>query len=271
MAEADSSGCCAHCGRQITPRMNKTGTPSRAVRRYCDSRCAIRARDARRPSRDRKGKRTYRDAECVVCGKGFQSYASTGSPGGWTQCCSVRCSNKSRTIAAHERARVVRLVVAEVRALHRIAAYVERPRLTKRPCGGCGTPMVGVLEWRRTCESCKSEARRLQAKKYRTTAAGRAQRHRDKARRRTRLSVAAEAIDPIAVFDRDKWRCRLCGVSTPRRLRGGTDDRAPELDHIVPLALGGTHTWGNVQCACRKCNGQKGATAQGQLGLPLAA
>ncbi|WP_415869521.1 HNH endonuclease [Burkholderia ubonensis] len=36
---------------------------------------------------------------------------------------------------------------------------------------------------------------------------------------------------------------------------------------MVPLAMGGAHLPENVQCACRKCNGEKGASARGQLWL----
>jgi 5-methylcytosine-specific restriction endonuclease McrA len=72
-------------------------------------------------------------------------------------------------------------------------------------------------------------------------------------------------IKPEIVFARDKWRCQLCKVRTPKRLRGTTHPRAPELDHIVPIAAGGDHTWNNVQCACRKCNGEKGSAPAGQL------
>jgi 5-methylcytosine-specific restriction endonuclease McrA len=34
--------------------------------------------------------------------------------------------------------------------------------------------------------------------------------------------------------------------------------KAPTVDHIIPLASGGTHTWGNVQLACAACNSAKG-------------
>jgi 5-methylcytosine-specific restriction endonuclease McrA len=32
----------------------------------------------------------------------------------------------------------------------------------------------------------------------------------------------------------------------------------PSLDHIVPVSLGGTHTWANVQLAHLRCNVSKG-------------
>lgn len=71
------------------------------------------------------------------------------------------------------------------------------------------------------------------------------------------------------VCARDGWRCQLCGIRTPERLRGTYDDRAPELDHIVPIALGGSHTYVNVQCACRRCNLKKGSKPLGQLRLAV--
>lgn len=35
------------------------------------------------------------------------------------------------------------------------------------------------------------------------------------------------------------------------------NNRYPSIDHIVPLAKGGQHTWENVQLACRICNSKK--------------
>ena len=79
--------------------------------------------------------------------------------------------------------------------------------------------------------------------------------------------MTVDRFDPLLVFARDKWTCQLCGVKTSKKLRGTYLPNAPELDHIVPLALGGAHTMTNTQCACRQCNGLKGATARGQLHL----
>lgn len=84
--------------------------------------------------------------------------------------------------------------------------------------------------------------------------------------RRARIyGVGYESISPIEIFKRDGWKCRLCGVKTPYRLRGTCEDNAPELDHLIPLSLGGQHNKTNVQCLCRKCNINKGATIQGQF------
>lgn len=77
--------------------------------------------------------------------------------------------------------------------------------------------------------------------------------------------VTIETVDPFKVFDRDGWRCKLCGIKTPKAKRGTYDDNAPELDHILPLAKGGEHSYLNTQCACRKCNATKSDKPLGQL------
>ncbi|CAN7187248.1 HNH endonuclease [Acidovorax sp. LjRoot117] len=76
---------------------------------------------------------------------------------------------------------------------------------------------------------------------------------------------SVEAVNPIKVFDRDKWRCQLCNRKTPKAKRGSYDDDAPELDHIVPLSKGGAHSYLNTQCACRACNSKKSDRPLGQM------
>lgn len=60
-----------------------------------------------------------------------------------------------------------------------------------------------------------------------------------------------------AVFARDSHRCQYC--------------RAPaeSLDHVVPKAHGGPHTWENVVACCRRCNIRKGNRLPHQAGLKL--
>lgn len=124
---------------------------------------------------------------------------------------------------------------------------------TGRGCAECAryfTPVYGDKRRRFCSDACAArQGQRV------------ARRRRDAALR----GAYAEAVDPLVVFERDGWKCRLCGRRTPRRLRGTIDGRAPELDHIMPLSKGGEHTYRNTQCACRECNGSKGARPLGQL------
>ena len=62
-----------------------------------------------------------------------------------------------------------------------------------------------------------------------------------------------------AVLERDHYRCQICGVKcNPNDKEWGHSGATyPTVDHIIPLAKGGTHTWNNVQCACGRCNSRK--------------
>lgn len=85
------------------------------------------------------------------------------------------------------------------------------------------------------------------------------------ARKMRQRTQTVEAVNPIKVFERDGWRCQLCKRPTPRKLRGSLDDRAPELDHILPVSVGGEHSYLNTQCACRACNAAKSNKPMGQM------
>lgn len=114
--------------------------------------------------------------------------------------------------------------------------------LTTRQCRFCGQAFMPIGKHSRFCTvSCKKTLDNL-----------------NKGHRR-RSRIGTGTVNPYEVFDRDGWRCQLCGINTPRDLRGTTDPRAPELDHVVPLSLGGAHSYENTQCSCRSCNGLKGA------------
>lgn len=64
------------------------------------------------------------------------------------------------------------------------------------------------------------------------------------------------------VLERDGYKCRICGIS-----RQYLDDKAPglgeylrlEIDHIVPIAQGGTSDESNLQRLCWRCNSLKGS------------
>src|SRR5690606_14803487 len=80
--------------------------------------------------------------------------------------------------------------------------------------------------------------------------------------------VPYEPVNVLLVFERDGWRCQICGKDTPQSRRGTNYSNAPELDHRIPISKGGPHTYDNVQCACRECNGRKSnRTEEGQINM----
>lgn len=99
-----------------------------------------------------------------------------------------------------------------------------------------------------TCVSREKEAARRRGDRdsYHAWARLGAQLRRVHLRSGTDLTVA----DDLALRKSAK-RCPLCRHKL-------TDDphlpRSKELDHIVPVNMGGTHTWGNIRIICRACN-----------------
>lgn len=77
--------------------------------------------------------------------------------------------------------------------------------------------------------------------------------YRSHAARRARLKNAPniEKVDRFVVFDRDLGICHICGGAAQR------DDF--HLDHVVPLARGGDHTYANIKVSHPDCNVRKGA------------
>lgn len=84
-------------------------------------------------------------------------------------------------------------------------------------------------------------------------------------RRRARLIEAyVESVEPWEVFVRDGWICGLCGEDIDPDLVA-PDLECASVDHIIPLARGGTHEMANVQAAHLICNSRKGARVEGEI------
>lgn len=197
---------------------------------YCSRACAFAHRAAKpKPVIERP------TAQCVVCAVSFvQKHPMQ-------RFCGKECRR------ATERAKQNIYVMARYRA-----EWTPAPVFRCAECGKPHQPAYGDTH-RTFCSNL---------------CANRKQRRITNGRRRARIAGArVESVNHVAVFMRDGWRCQLCGVRTPRRHQGTTKLTAPELDHIVPLSLGGEHSYRNTQCACRACNGAKGATIKGQLRL----
>jgi 5-methylcytosine-specific restriction endonuclease McrA len=70
--------------------------------------------------------------------------------------------------------------------------------------------------------------------------------------RRAKLRGAAivEKIDENVVYERDKGICQLCFKKVKRA------DKS--LDHVIPISLGGNHSYQNIVLVHRSCNSIKG-------------
>lgn len=87
-------------------------------------------------------------------------------------------------------------------------------------------------------------------------------------------TAKTERVSIHDIIVRDGNRCYICGVKTDPKAPYSSPFKA-NLEHVVPLSLGGTHTIDNLKCACRRCNTLKGAkhspaaVATLLLGIPL--
>lgn len=223
---------CAHCGSSFESAY--------FAPMYCSKRCKAKAWEITAPKRPKNKQPpklkllcAYYACNCAKCGEAH------GSRSKWSACPS--CTRAERKAAA--RAASTALAFAKHKAAGRTTACDE--------CAAVFCPLYGSSN-ATLCSVC-AEVRE------------RTQRRVQKAKRRAvERGAQADRVDPFKVFERDGWRCQLCKVKTPRKKRGTYDDDAPELDHIVPLAKGGAHTYANTQCACRRCNGLKADRVLGQ-------
>jgi 5-methylcytosine-specific restriction endonuclease McrA len=81
--------------------------------------------------------------------------------------------------------------------------------------------------------------------------------------------ATVERVNPFKVFERDGWQCWLCGIGC---VQGACvpDSMAPTIDHVIPLAKGGEHSYANVRCAHFVCNSRKSDRIVERRGMPLA-
>lgn len=66
-----------------------------------------------------------------------------------------------------------------------------------------------------------------------------------------RLVASGQLRVRFQILRRDGFRCRYCGASPSDGIR-------LVVDHIVPVADGGTDDWDNLAAACHECNAGKG-------------
>lgn len=67
-----------------------------------------------------------------------------------------------------------------------------------------------------------------------------------------------QPIDCVEVFNRDEWRCGLCGGRINSELKH-PHPLSASVDHVVPISRGGADIYSNVQAAHLICNLHKGA------------
>ena len=117
-------------------------------------------------------------------------------------------------------------------------------KFVHRSCEVCGRRFYTSQEYRTVCYGCLPRAKHIN--------------HRKRAR------AFGVQFDPTITLDglieRDKNTCAICGkkcdINDKRWKHVGP--LYPSIDHIVPMSMGGNHTWDNVQLTHLLCNVRKG-------------
>lgn len=157
----------------------------------------------------------------------------------------------------------------------RCASRGARGTPTVRECATCGVqfdPRSDHGRDRYTCsDSCAKKRDKEALRRFYRTEAGAEWARRNGYRRRARKRNAfVESVSRDEVMRRGRWECHLCGEKIPKSAKW-PDPMFGTVDHVLPLAKGGAHSYANCKPAHLKCNLIKGAKLLEQLALDWAA
>lgn len=226
---------CPNCGEPVRHVMQKHG--HRQI--FCNQACAF-AYHKKHPTPHMVSEKTRQRIEskmalriekreqsllktCIVCGKQFKALQLN-------QLC---CSDECKKVRAKDTSRVLA-----------VSRYV--PKSFK--CKECGETVVTQYgDWRSDGAFCSDACATIWT------------RRRGHVQRRARLwNVLFEDFTNTEIFERDHWVCAICGQPVDHEPSlFAYNPLAASLDHIVPLARGGSHTRDNVRCVHFICNSLK--------------
>lgn len=122
--------------------------------------------------------------------------------------------------------------------------YVSQVRTHSIKCVECGKHKEVTYKRKKYCtDECK--------RKY--------QWRRKDAKRRFAIRTNGKVDWDISIerlIKRDGMKCYLCGDDVIKH-DNTNHELYPSIEHVMPVAKGGTHTWDNVRLAHRKCNWEK--------------
>lgn len=222
----------------------------------CGELCQRRRVRGQRPKwckRCRNNPRTT--ALCPICNKAV-AYRATY--------CSPSCATQARAeqyLEQLEAQRLARLPHSQLE-IYTGPPFQRQPRKQPRTrrstrrfksgqCRICGAWFISLG----TDVTCSTECQQIHTRDQVLAAKG---------RRRSRKKFAYVAdVHRRKVFEADGYRCHICKRKTDLT-KAVPHPRAPTIDHVIPLARGGTHEPANCRTACFRCNATKSDAGGGE-------
>lgn len=203
--------------------------------KFCSRECAF---EYRRKNTKPEKEIVKRITTCAICGISFNDESKTKR--------GKYCSDKCRK--EQNRRNSYRYFISEAKPINCV-------------CVICGTQFLS-----KTAAGSKYCSKRCQRKDWlNNTPLGRATRRRQASRRRARLRGAkVEHFTEEEIYKRDGYVCQICKKPVAMN-ESVPHHRAPTLDHIIPLSLGGNHTRDNVRLTHFICNSKRGNREPAQM------
>lgn len=216
------------CGKACQGQWSRKAVPHRYQCVRCGKQCSMQGN----PRQKQKG--LYCSRKCAAETRGERTSARNAIRVAWENLGSWFHSWGQQE-TDHRAIALEQILFPSAKRLHRIKLL--------RQCADCGGPRGHE---KRRCSRC----RLIRKKKV----------GRENGKLRTRCKRFGVEFDSkvtrLAVCNRDRWICAICGVKTIKATSlTNPHPREATLDHISPLSRRTKgNTWDNVQCACRRCN-----------------
>lgn len=195
-----------------------------------------------------RGRNTH-EIECEGCGR----RATVHQRG--QRFCSLVCSSRvngprarARSAELAREARVAKFAIEVYTGPKNIAPPIVHTKGSGRlTCGACRVCDAWFIDSDANI-TCSDECRDIHRRQRKRI-------QQDRRRARKRDAYVAD-VYRREVFELDDYVCHLCDEPTdPGQVV--PHPRAPTIDHVIPLANGGTHEPANCRTACFICNARK--------------